>query len=314
MASGTPQYLQTHVLAPLGMTHTYTDLTAARNHGLRPGHRIWFGVGVDDGYWYRADFLPAGFVVSTASDLARYLAALLDGGRYPGGRVLSDAGVRALTTSSTSADLWGVQGGYGFGWYMRPNGGQDLVVDPGITRGTRADLVLVPRRHLGVVVLADAESPLYLVSIPRFDLLAMNVTGIAADGTAPSGLVEGFYLIFDLLAVAALALYTTVLVRVLRSRPSGLAPRPWYRLAFTLWREIFVPLVILLRLPGLADEPWPSLRPPGRGARRRPGGRARPRHDGGPRRVRLSDPPPGARQPPGRPGASLAAVREEPSM
>jgi CubicO group peptidase (beta-lactamase class C family) len=78
------RYLQTHVLAPLDMTHTYTDLDSARAHGLQQGHRIWFGVGIDAGYWYRADFLPAGFLVSTAGDLGHYLSALLNGGTYQG--------------------------------------------------------------------------------------------------------------------------------------------------------------------------------------------------------------------------------------
>jgi hypothetical protein len=60
-------------------------------------------------------------------------------------------------------------------------------------------LILIPQRHLGVAVLTDAESALYVATIPRFDLLAMNVAGFAADGSAPAGLVAGFYLIFDLI-------------------------------------------------------------------------------------------------------------------
>jgi CubicO group peptidase (beta-lactamase class C family) len=258
--TGYAQYLRTHVLAPLAMTHTYTDLAAARAHGLGAGHRISFGVGLGDGYWYRADFLPAGFLVSTTADLAHYLSALLDGGRYRGRSILSTAGVRALTMSATTARLWGAQGGYGYGWYQRPTAGRRLVVDPGITRNSHADLVLVPERHLAVAVLSDAESALYLATIiPKFDLLAMNVAAIATDGSAATGLVEGLYLVFDGLALAALLLYAIVLVRVLRSRQSGLAGRPWYRRSVTIWREIVVPVVILVRLPGLVGESWPAL-------------------------------------------------------
>ena len=189
------------------MTHTYTDLATARAHGLGEGHRIWYGVPVDDGYWYRADFLPSGFLVSTVGDLGHYLSALLDGGRYHGRSVLSAAGVRALTTPATTANQWGVQGGYGFGWYQHPIAGQQLVIDPGSTPNNHADLVLVPDRHVGVAVLADAESSLYVTTFPKFDLLAMNIAAIATTGSAPRGMVEGFYLIFDLIALAALLLY-----------------------------------------------------------------------------------------------------------
>jgi CubicO group peptidase (beta-lactamase class C family) len=253
------QYLQTHVLAPLGMTHTYTDLASARAHGLPEGHRIWFGVPVGAGYWYRADFLPAGFLVTTAGDLGHYLSALLDGGRYQGRSVLSAAGVHALITPATPATLSGVQGGYGFGWYQHPIAGQQLVVDPGITPNSHADLVLVPDRHVAVAVLEDAESNLYATTFPKFDLLAMNVAAIATTGTAPRGMVEGYYLIFDLLALAALLAYSAVLARVLRSRDPGLAGRPWYRRLVTLWRELVVPFVIIVRLPDVFGEPWHTL-------------------------------------------------------
>jgi CubicO group peptidase (beta-lactamase class C family) len=253
------QYLQTHVLTPLGMTHTYTDLATARAHGLPQGHKIWFGLGVGDGYWYRADFLPAGFLVSTVGDLSHYLSALLDGGRYQGRSVLSAAGVRALTTQATPAIALGVQGGYGYGWYQRPTGGQQLVIDPGITRNSHADLVLVPGRHVAVAVLSDAESALYLTTIPKLDVFAMNVAGIASTGIAAQGLAEGFYLIFDAIALAVLALYSTILVRVVRARAPGLAGRPWYRRLVTLWRELVVPVVILTRLPDALGEPWHTL-------------------------------------------------------
>jgi CubicO group peptidase (beta-lactamase class C family) len=254
------QYVQAHVLTPLGMTHTYTDLPTARAHGLREGHRIWFGVGVGDGYWFRPDFLPSGFLVSTVGDLSHYLSAMLDGGRYNGRTVLSAAGVRSLTTQATPAMAEGMQGGYGYGWYQRPTSGEDLVIDPGITRNGHADLVLVPQRHVAVAVLSDAESALYVTTIPKFDVLAMNVAGIASTGVAAAGgLVEGFYLIFDLIAVAVLALYVTILVRVIRSRTSGLAGRPWYRRLVTLWREFVVPVVILTRLPDAFGEPWRTL-------------------------------------------------------
>jgi len=200
-----------------------------------------------------------GFLVSTVGDLSHYLSAMLDGGRYDGRSVLSEAGVRALTTQATTATAIKAPGGYGYGWFQRPTSGQQFVIDPGITRNSHADLVLVPQQHVAVAVLSDAESALYVTTIPRFDVLAMNVAGIASMGVAPTGLVEGFYLIFDLIALAVLALYLAILVRVLRARTPGLAGRPWYRRLVTLWRELAVPVVILTRLPDALGEPWHTL-------------------------------------------------------
>jgi hypothetical protein len=137
--------------------------------------------------------------------------------------------------------------------------GQQLVIDPGITPNSHADLVLVPDRQVAVAVLENAESNLYATTIPKFDLLAMNIAAIATTGSAPQGMVEGYYLIFDLLAVAALGFYAVVLVRVLRRREPGLAGRSWFSRLVTAWRELVVPVVILVRLPDAFGEPWHTL-------------------------------------------------------
>jgi hypothetical protein len=85
------------------------------------------------------------------------------------------------------------------------------------------------------------------------------VAAIAAGDTPSSGFVTGFYLIFDLIALVALTLYLVILVRVIRTREPGLTGRPWYRRLVTVWRELVVPVVILIRLPDVFGEPWRTL-------------------------------------------------------
>ena len=102
--------------------------------------------------------------------------------------MLSPDGVRALTSQATSADLWGVHGGYGFGWYQRTTGGQQLVVDPGITRGTHA------------TGCRWAEGPVYVPAgkyvvwsdIPNDRLLRWDETNsVVSTFRAPAGYVNG---------------------------------------------------------------------------------------------------------------------------
>jgi CubicO group peptidase (beta-lactamase class C family) len=250
-------YLHQHVLAPLDMTHTYTDLRSAKAGGLGDGHRIWFGVGIPTGIFYRADFLPAGFLVSTVDDLDHYLSAILNGGRFNGHSILSPRGIRALISPQTPASALGVAGSYGFGWYQRPTGGLNLDIDPGIAQNVHADLVLSPERHTGLVLLANAESDLYEILIPKFDLAALNATSIAAVGHTSSGLVEGLYVIFDLIVAGAVFVYGRTLVRVVRGRVRWY-PRSWYS-ALAVWREVLVPVAVFLRLPGVYKESWSYL-------------------------------------------------------
>jgi CubicO group peptidase (beta-lactamase class C family) len=250
-------YLTTHVLGPLDMRHTYTDLASAKAAGLRVGHQLWFGIAVPDGIYYRADWLPAGFLVSTVGDLNHYVTAMLNGGRYGSTSVLSAAGVQRLTTAVTDASSRHRQESYGYGWFQESIGGRDLVHVPGSAHNYHADIVLVPKRHVGVVVLANAESFAYFL-IPKFDLLALNAAAIAT-GATPQGTVRGLYIVIDLLLAVMLFAYTRTFIRVLRRRCPGLigASRP--RKAFTLWRELFAPVLLLIELPRLLGFGWPVL-------------------------------------------------------
>ena len=94
-------------------------------------------------------------LVTTAPDLARFVAAALAGpGGEPVGRgVLSPAGVRlALTAAPATEGRWGL--GYGLG--LTPSGDL-LAYHEGANRGWRAGLALLPDRRAGIVVLANGD-------------------------------------------------------------------------------------------------------------------------------------------------------------
>ncbi len=95
--SGQPfeQYVQQHVFAPLGMTHSSFD------------EPLPAGISASQGY-YRTDKPPLGFeicvpapaggVSSSAADMGRFAQALLSGGALEGHRILKAETVRAMWT------------------------------------------------------------------------------------------------------------------------------------------------------------------------------------------------------------------------
>jgi CubicO group peptidase (beta-lactamase class C family) len=251
------EYLHAHVLAPLDMQHTYTDLAPAKAAGLKGGHQLWFGIAAPDGIYYRADWLPAGFLVSTVGDLNHFVTAMLNGGRYGSTSVLSAAGVATLTTAATDASSRSRHESYGYGWFQERVGHRDLVHVPGSAHNYHADIVLVPDRHVGVVVLDNAESFLYFL-IPKFDLLALNAAAIASEAP-PQGTVRGLYLVIDVLLALMLFVYARAFVRVLRRRTPGLIGQSRPRRAFTIWRELVAPVLLIIELPRLLGFGWPVL-------------------------------------------------------
>ena len=84
-------YVQTRIFDPLGMSHSFVRVEPATADGLSKGHRFWFGVPVATGPTYRNGVLAAGYLISTAEDLGRYLSMYLAGG-------ISTTGERVVST------------------------------------------------------------------------------------------------------------------------------------------------------------------------------------------------------------------------
>jgi CubicO group peptidase (beta-lactamase class C family) len=142
--------MQTEVLEPLGMTASSfqwrrTAVTACPHDA--DGGRI-------------PDFCfaeqAAAGLVTTAPDLARFVAAALPGpdDEPAGWGVLGPAEVRlALTAAPATEGRWGL--GYALG--LLPDGDR-LAYHEGANRGWRAGLALLPDRRMGIVVLANSDA------------------------------------------------------------------------------------------------------------------------------------------------------------
>ena len=143
-------HLRAEVLEPLGMTASgfrwSRTAETARPHDAdgRPLPDFAF-----------AEQAAAG-LVTTAPDLARFVAAAVAGprGEPPGRGVLSPAGVRlALTAAPATEGRWGL--GYGVG--LLPSGDR-LAYHEGANRGWRAGVALLPDRRAGIAVLANGDA------------------------------------------------------------------------------------------------------------------------------------------------------------
>jgi CubicO group peptidase (beta-lactamase class C family) len=143
-------YLRAEVLERLGMTASGYQWSrtpeTARPHDTDGGPLPDFTF---------AEQAAAG-LVTTAPDLARFVAAALAGprGEPPGRGVLSPVMVRlALTAAPGTEGRWGL--GYGLGYL--PSGDR-LAYHEGANRGWRAGLALLPDRRAGIVVLANGDA------------------------------------------------------------------------------------------------------------------------------------------------------------
>lgn len=111
---------------------------------------------------------PAGGINSSASDMAKWMIVQLDSGRLADGRLFSQNTARNLWSVVTPlrpglppAELSSLRAsfaGYGLGFFLRDYRGFKMVWHTGGLPGYVSELMLLPDRKLGVVVLTNQES------------------------------------------------------------------------------------------------------------------------------------------------------------
>lgn len=166
-------YMRTHLFDPLQMQQTFTDWMAARTHGAASGHRYWFGVPVASAFPLDRAGLPSGGVIASATDVAHFLIAQLNGGRFGDGAILSAAGVAEMQrpVAPLGADEF-----YAMDWRVGQIGGVKTLAKGGALTDFKSQMVLIPERRIGVVVLINANKTLdTIVGDRRLPLLPYNV-------------------------------------------------------------------------------------------------------------------------------------------
>ena len=139
-AAGRPlgDVLGDRIFLPLGMVDTGFSVTPEQQRRLTSSYEADADTGArrlydgPDGQWSTPPAFPSGGggLVSTLDDFRAFAAMLLAGGSYPGGRILSEATVAAMTTNqltpeqlASGPDPSGAAGwGFGVGVQVRQDG------------------------------------------------------------------------------------------------------------------------------------------------------------------------------------------------
>jgi CubicO group peptidase (beta-lactamase class C family) len=257
--SGQPYdtYIQQHILAPLEMRQSFTAVADAQKQGLATGYRYWFGRYLpadpeDSGHY--SGMLPQGGVISTAEDMAHYLIAYLNQGRYNGKSILSRAGMaevqRPAVPLGTSADTF-----YAMGLDVGATNGVATVSHDGSMFSFHANLVLIPEGHWGIMLLENAES---IPDEQRLQGIAAGVTNLLIGRQPPPAASNWFLLmlytaILGIMVVQVLGMLRSVtLLRRWRARPAE-QPRSWlgigWHVVLPLVFNLSWALLILIGLP-----------------------------------------------------------------
>ena len=244
-------YVQTEIFDPLQMRNSYTSEDAAQPAGLATGHNYWFGRPRAADLPYNRGLIPAGYLISDAEDMAHYLIAQLNGGRYGTASLLSPEGIDELhrpAVPTPKADT-----SYGMGWFVGPINGIPAIHHQGETFNFHANAVLVPGSRTGVIVLMNAENSLDLFTNGRMGTIADGVTSIleGRDPSPPPSRMVSFLvyaLIFGLIAVQARGIVRSVVALRSGRLGAGRIGAGW-RIGFSLALNLAWAAFVLVLVP-----------------------------------------------------------------
>lgn len=136
------EYLQKNIFDPLEMTRTYTDPEVAHENGLSQGYSRFFGFTVPQRQPHRVYEVSAGYIISTAEDMAHYSMAMDNAGHYKGNQLLTVKGMDMLFAP--------VQG-YGMGWFVE----QGHIFHGGANETFKTYVDIYPLKDMSIVLLIN---------------------------------------------------------------------------------------------------------------------------------------------------------------
>lgn len=163
--SGQPydEYIQEHIMAPLGMVHSTAQMPlppalraqATRGYTYLDGTLQPFG-----DYLGQEAMQPAGGILASATDMARFMIAHLQGGRYSdasiaGAQILKEETARQMQSTLYTPDARLLGTAYGF--FDFSDNGQRTLGHSGEAYPIQSVLLLLPDQNLGLFVAYNSD-------------------------------------------------------------------------------------------------------------------------------------------------------------
>ncbi|MCL4262277.1 MAG: beta-lactamase family protein [Anaerolineae bacterium] len=250
-------YIQANIFNPLEMSRSFTSLEGARTAGMSSAFYPFFGRQTNFDNWlpYTRAVQPSAGLVGSAEDMAHFVLAQLQNGRYQTTPLLSPVSMAALHTPdpATGPDVQ-----YAMGWAVWPFDDAALPGDAAPTAlshggewlGFSHILLFIPAYDVGVVLLMNGPGP---TNGSAFSNVAFDVALLALGLEAQHYPPQEDWLTQNLRPLAAiliLLLLASGAIAIRRLRGAALTRRDsWFFVALALVDLVLVGYLLFIRLP-----------------------------------------------------------------
>jgi len=157
-------YLKENIFAPLGMSNTLAlteDMPKSINRTVP--HTLVNGQLTAIPYCQIDALAPAGAISSSANDMGKWVMALLNDGKVGSRQVIPMTAIQATRQPQDVVGTVNHLNGetnyelYGLGWFLQDYANHRLVMHDGGVNGYVSSVTLVPKEHLGIVILTNTD-------------------------------------------------------------------------------------------------------------------------------------------------------------
>ena len=233
------EFVTERIFEPLDMSRSFVNQDDARDAGMAQGHGRFFGLSIARDQPFLPARTGAANIISTATDLSRFLIALDNGGVHDGARILSAESVRLMRSATVEVG----DAAYGLGWAVAaPSDGERWEGHGGLVETFSTDLALLPREHRGFVWLMNQAHILDPARIQLSRGMRDLVQGREPDSGGMSMKTLGLLILTVLIVLVAFAVRSFLKLRRWTERSRTMSR---WGVAWKIAPHVIVPVVVL---------------------------------------------------------------------
>ncbi|MCX6003965.1 MAG: serine hydrolase, partial [Chloroflexi bacterium] len=159
--SGMPfeDFVQQRIFTPLDMTNSTLKPAVAASLDRADGHQMMLGKIISRNTPVYRSAAPAGWVMSSAEDMGKWLIVNLNDGMLNNQQVIPARVIEQMQSPAVKLIKDGEEASYGMGWFVGQAGdGEAVIWHGGDTSNFLSEMIMLPDRNLGVVMLVNSQT------------------------------------------------------------------------------------------------------------------------------------------------------------
>lgn len=152
-------FMEERIFTPLGMTNSTTKPDVAASLDRADGHQMVLGKIISRNIPVYRSAVPAGWVMSSGEDMAKWMIINLNDGMLDGQQIIPARVIEEMEKPDINLIKDGEEASYSMGWFIdKDKDGETVIWHGGDTPNFLSEMIILPDRHLGIAMLVNSQT------------------------------------------------------------------------------------------------------------------------------------------------------------